>query len=406
MKFMISIFVVLFSNFVCFSLCEPIVHWTTPTLLNEENTSTYAFVSSVYYDPITQISHILYADYKFQYYDHYALLDQGKVLYKTRFDNGYGLVGLLRGPKDGKHIALAYWTFINSLHTFNFTESFDNGLTWKKSVRLVESEKHLILQDMIYIKETGRIFIFYEDQSKKEIRMITRSPGSEIFSNEIEIGYDVFPRDSFNSKFDYNFIDGKTILHMFYKNDKMLLSYSNSYNNGITWSDPKIVTHDDNVTMIANVVSDSKITKKIIVSYIPASHMEPPKMVISENFGETFGEPIPITFGGRYGEYEFYETFGLKLFGSKENPVLCSFYLTKENVPVFAIWNLDTGERNEYENPFYEPWITTLGLDLIYNSDEHKLFISALVTRQTNMKTQLLYSHGEKFIEIERAKLK
>jgi len=364
--------------------------WTEPKILNSEQHELSSYASSVYYDPVSRINHVLYADNVAHYYLHMALDDEGNVLYQTKFNcEDGGQIGILRGPKDGKHIYLALSTYEHPESTISFTESFDNGQTWSKLIKVGHSPSSVWLQDMIYVKETGRIFIFFYVYGSNEIRLTTRPPNSHLFGNDIIVTYHYGHKTAFLSKVAYNIKDGQIILHMFFMGMLSQLVYVRSNTNGLIWTAPKVIASDI-AMVISNAVADSSITNKIACAYI-TNAAEPARMVVSSDFGETFTAPIRLTSDTIYAEDI---ANGLKIYGTKEKPMLASFFATSSGALDFKIWDFGTHVQGHYsKHPFDETNISTAGLDIILD-EKQQVNLSAFVTKRYEKKTELKFSHG------------
>eukprot|EP01022_Parablepharisma_sp_SALTPOND_P014585 TRINITY_DN1998_c0_g2_i2.p2 TRINITY_DN1998_c0_g2~~TRINITY_DN1998_c0_g2_i2.p2 ORF type:complete len:209 (+),score=8.62 TRINITY_DN1998_c0_g2_i2:107-733(+) len=168
--------------------------WTEPIQLLDISHSYSVVVWSVYRDPVSSLNHVLVSENNEVQYLHFALTDDGTVVSKSEFhDPGYGLAGVVKGANNGKNLFMALWSYMPGKRSaINFTESSNSGETWSKAQSIALSSTDRWLQDMVYIRETGRLFVFFIDQDFT-LRMVTRSPGSSVFSKDLVIAEDALP---------------------------------------------------------------------------------------------------------------------------------------------------------------------------------------------------------------------
>jgi len=370
------------------------IKWDKPVLLNEFSHQFYAFPSTVYYDPVSGVNHILYADDSYNFYWYAAVSDEGKVLYEKYWNvKNMAITGLIRGPKDGKHLYLALAIIEKNIHKISYTESDDNGKTWAPLIDIYGTNitNNIELNDMIYIKETGRLFIFYYEEETQSIYAITKPPGSSLFSAPMFVCKSRATFKFFISRVTYNDINGRHILHLFFLYDTTVF-YTESFDNGLEWTPPKKVSGNHEVSLICQAVSDkTKGTNLVSVSYTIWEKTSPAKFVYTQDFGSTFSSEFNLTDIG----VNYYEAVhAMTMFGSKASPLMATFFATQDLQAEFAIWTLkDSIVKKKMDHPFATGLIRSEGLDFVMvNENEFK--ISAFVTGFKDQKCQLWFAHG------------
>jgi len=123
-----------------------------------------------------------------------------------------------------------------------YIESLDSGLTWTKTQKIQREDLNdavnRILPQVLYIKETGRTFIFYiiPGENINSVYKVDRPRGSSLFSLESKVYNN--PYAISNLKLEYiNVWDTITIYVFMEISSWMAFMYSSS--NGVRWSELK-----------------------------------------------------------------------------------------------------------------------------------------------------------------------
>jgi len=377
-----------------------VLNWESFNLIDNETQKSNAFISSAYFDPISHINHLLYSDNNnAPYYWHAAVSNEGKILHSTYFnDSSSAFAGSIQGPKDGKHLYLAFSVYSNGFKKINFTESDDNGTTWSlhQEIGGNEKAKHAIFQDMIYVNETGRLFIFYIEDESKYIHIITKPLGSAVFSDPMKINM-CYGNSSFKlARATYNIKDGRHILHLFYQSNN-LLYYTRSGNNGITWTSPRVIETNKEIRMIFQSAADMTGSNNFIaVSYASWSSSDPVKLVYSRDYGETFSNEIDLTNGRVY--YSDNAGHRMQIFGTEANPMMGALFATGNRTAEFSVWFLKGNFRKILlDHPFDTGVVRSGGIDFLSLND-NEFNITAFVTDIYKKNNQLWFSHGSAYI--------
>jgi len=375
--------------FLSISLVQAI-EWQSPTYI-VNLTSSWEFLTTFYYDTPAKISHIVVEAGDFKYM-HYAISDDGKILYQTHFGGtSWNYWAIIAGPKDGKHIYIAYYT-VGEHYQDSFIESEDGGKTWTPEKVVMELDKDLRLDDFLYIKETGRLFVFSLSDPTWLVWYVTRPAGSTQFSNPVSLTSNSFCS---SIKVTYTNQDGKIRLHMFARGWKGELLYLSSDDNGIMWSTPKSIG-DDRLDHIDHAIgiSNSK-TSKLISTYARVEDKTMLRMIISEDYGQTFNKPITIS-------NDYYVFSSISVFGTPQNPMMTSLSCTSAMTADFYFVDLKTYEKKRWVHPFPVPGIYTVGMDTFIIADPSKseLHVFAAASQQLGNPTQwtVLFSHGVEYI--------
>ncbi len=359
--------------------------WTAPTLL-EDFGENFADLFTVYRDPATSVSHVIVGMWHLTHYLYLAVTDEGVVLHKVSFREESPKAAIIKGAGDGKHLFLAF--VCCNRDRFNFTESADGGKTWSKPVGiLAPEEKSVSFQDMVYVPETGRIYLFFIKYFAKEIWMMSRAPGSIIFSGATLVGKDAYPY-LFMARASYTRVQSRTYLHVAYiQASGSAMIYTRSENSGVTWSVPKEIAQSESVRYVTGVLSDSQFGPWVYVTYVRHDD-NMGRMIYSSDHGAKFSAPIMTTTARTYSD-----PAGMALCtGNPAVRQLASLLKQFISVPEFAIWNATTLKPEYRAQPYVQPYADTTGIDcaidkagkrtittfaVIYDGYAYKLFAAA-----------------------------
>lgn len=318
--------------FIFFALLESAISsWSDPVTVFESQYLDGCRITSYYYDPSSKISHVFFVEGLPGKNYYYALDENGNKLYSTVFTDSYGAwSGIIKGSDDGKSLFIAMQGYrkvgIRMLSDVNFTESKDGGKTWSPVIttphKSGSDETNRLLGDMIVQKQTGRIFIFYGLYESKELGMVTRTPGSTIFSQEVIIEKQIIPEDITAA---YTTSGSTTTLHLFYGVSNAL-RYTQSTNNGNTWEYPENVLtylYPHHYQAFVNQAYSDNV-------YVGVFEGTPSKaaLMISKDSGETFKKSVYVT---EQESNTDWNQMGFAVCGSKSVPFVASMVVTYKN---------------------------------------------------------------------------
>jgi len=240
-----------------------------------------------------------------------------------------------------------------------FAVSQDDGETWGKVIQV--PRKNLTdwagreRPSVLYIKETGRVLIFYRHyqsfEKKYYIGFVTKPSGSTIFSNEVLIE-ETKNVEIFNTPV-YTYSNNKATIHLIYavevEDYKTEFRYTSSIN-GINWEKPQLLYTSFSVYFKFYVIfSEHTIDYKAIHAVFSKWGSTENNMISimsSYDEGKTWTEPI-----------EFTNTVNLvsaAICGTEDSPIIfmvaMMFYPKQEYS--FWMYNVNKEEFTEIEMPF------------------------------------------------------
>ncbi len=326
--------------------------WTEPTrILTLPN---YAFVEAVYHDAASDVTHIAVYEEKVLKARHLAVSSNGTVLYSTLFPGECPLSPkiVIRGSGKRLFMALSY-TFPNSNSRLGFTESFNNGKTWtdpKDIVADVKTSSGKGLQDMLYVAETGRIYVFFTAYKEHQLMVISRPSNSIAFSAARIVVKDIGSEYSRHAQASYTSWVGKLVLHVVYvDDDDEELKYTKSLDMGVSWQSAKKIVDDDGIYYIMNMVSHPGVGPEIYVSYNKAGR--PAMLTRSLDYGATFDTSVKST---KKDAFTRSESSGLLLCG---NNVLASLVVSWDSYygdtsVEYTLWTQNQKELKPYPRAY------------------------------------------------------
>ena len=352
--------------------------WSSPTTIFKLDESASISMSNVYRDAGSELNHVLVTESNQATYWYFAVKDSGSVVYKTTFKQNYlhPRSSIVKGAGDGKYLFIALGTeLVNSYQDYAimFTESHDGGKTWSTLVSLSLPDPYRVLKDAIYVKETGRIFIFYINRSTLEASMITRAPGSITFSQEMKICPGFSDRME-ALKATYQTVNGKQLLHVFGKNKAGDIFYTQSDNNGISWL-PVTVLVKDAKEIETNAISAYAISDSIFLTY--STKTESGKLLMSKDYGKTFTNTLKLTQGNTY------TSNSIAVCGTKTTPYLIPLYHVGRNdskpATEYSYIDLNTMKQVSKSVSFKEQYIRYLGQDCTYDASSSKMKVGTFL---------------------------
>lgn len=293
-------------------LAFQIVHseWTEPHQLDEKR----CIIAGLHIDPITNYGSAFYTrgDTDPKTFDSGTkqILPNKTFGNFSRIDIKPYLYGDHIGAGDGKTLFAVSTTFRKTAGSPNcrkgdttgcseiiFSESVTNGETW--SVPLVAQRTDMddfyfrIFPAIVYIKETGRILIYYAVASSVidfSIAMITRPPNSKIFSKERILFK--FSQPIGEIRATYTMLNNQPIYHLgFTKVPKIIYTSSTDT---INWKPFKILAEGaQSPEMKINIRADTKLLENTVV-FTFIDHNEMANILISNNHGNDWSKPFKV----------------------------------------------------------------------------------------------------------------
>ncbi len=311
-------------------LTATLAGWTRPMKLMDFAQGGY--VISSYRDPATSLTHVLSGRENGGYFYYLAVDEEGTVVYQQNF---YALraeypAAVICGADDGKRLFQAqnYYTTDPPINSVVFRNSTDGGKTWSKGESIADSYGNLYLIDLVYVKETGWLFLFSETYWGT-LKVSSKAPGASEFSDEKTI-CDMASKPMYPAKAGYSLRAGKPVLHVVYmRNSNGELSYTNSADNSQSWAaSKKINVAGASATAVLEVIHDSRAAHFV---YLSASN-KAATMISTTDFGMTFTGPSAVTLTAT-------ELGGLAI--CEGGKAMVSLFAGKDGME-YAVWGLGT----------------------------------------------------------------
>ncbi len=322
--------------------------WTGPVQLFEQ--AGYLEAESVYRDPVSRISHLLIYNESSWQTVYLAVNESGAVLYSTILGRkSHGRLAIIHGEGKRLFVAISSWVNMDTYRTINLTESKDAGRTWTEPFEVPIAGWEKQLQEMLYVPETGRLFLFWETH-ECEIRVASRAAGSVTFTSQSLVAKLYYYGDTFQlARATYNLQAGRPIIHVAFMDDQFKASvyYSRSINNGVTWTARrKISDIDSSVERVVAFMSRPESGPRLYVAYSSEGWSDPAKLIYSDDFGQTFSSPVKISKNGTT-----HSLSGLSLCGTGETGTIAGLMVTRENYLEYSTWNTVTMKGNYKDYP-------------------------------------------------------
>lgn len=288
-------------------------------------------LNAIYQDSSSHIIHIITQGWT-KTATYLAVFKNGTLFYSHEYEEIEMLD--ITGADNNKNLFIVQTYHLKP----EFSESFDNGLTWQKPYE-IEGEE-ITKMKILFVKETGRLFVFYYSDKTKEISYILRSPNSSIFSNPKCI------RKNASEKFSiaYLLVNKTAVLFMIYADNENKISILTSYDNGITWKN----------MMLENEIIGYPLTfivnSNIFFTYENISDHS----VYLNGFdinGKNIIRQISLT-NNAQNQYNGLSG-GISICGTLKNKFIISFYLVQNaEKPYYSLFNLTSRKLTYRENPF------------------------------------------------------
>lgn len=344
--------------------------WTQPRKLM---TTNKVQITSVYHDPTAFLNYLLLLDTEEGSLRFLVLSNDGAELYSILFnDANYTASALVRGAGNGKNIFMALPYSTSGESGILFSESTDGGFTWSNPAAVLPRGKDRRLQDVVYLAATGRVYVFF--LCGDQLRVVSRPPGSTVFSTKTLVANEVAPRISAARAAH----DG-TALHVAYVSltSQDTVMYTRSENGGATWLPAqKLVKETVPVIAVTHMIASSA-SPLLLVAY--TSRSAPAKLVYSRDHGRTFGLPVKIT-NVPASKVDSISGFAVCP-GDMKRPLLDSMFPTNDGGVEYAIWSADTMLPERRPHPFEGMnVVNTAALGCQVDAGKAKLTVGTFVT--------------------------
>ncbi len=367
------------------SLCE----WSDPVKLVEMK-GTAPWAASVYRDPSTSLNHaIVCVGTQYRYL---AVKDDGSVVHDHVFpsdSDAYAARAVIKGAGNGKNLFVAFRYTIDRrvMRTVNVTESKDGGESWTVPVSALSMNGAKEFLDMLYISETGRVFIFFTElfTSTHELRMVSRPANSRVFSGETVIVSSGLGADA---RVAYTPVGARQYIYITYVTPwTSQLMYTRSTTNGADWSVPKEIANEDGVWHIRHVIAGAKLDSNVYIVY--AAKRGPQKLLVSSDHGASFNKPVPFTIKSS----NFWSTDGVAVCAAEGGlHKLVALSRVDGNAAEYAIWDMKKMAATRKQHPFKSFWgIYTTGVECAVDGGKKQMVTAGFATATNDRKVYGLY---------------
>lgn len=365
--------------------------WADPILLN--HTTYNMTILSVYHDPVSSVSHVAVKNINL-YIAYFAVAENGTILYKCKFETTSPEAAVIRGAGDGKRIFMSYEVY-SGKHVA-FSESVDGGAHWSTPIVVTQYlPENRYLEDMIYIKETGRVIIFFSTPS--DLRMVSRAPGSVVFSAAGRVAQQMYLYFG-HAVAGYSMFFARTYIHVVFRNGigaGCPLMYTRSSDNGVTWSIPKAISDSWSARYLTRMIVSGRMGASIFIGYMgtkregqsPAS-VGAARMVYSLNYGATFQAHVDVTLNS-----QGMNPAGLaQCENGKEVNMLLSFFPRTNDQPQIAMWDQSNVSPYYMKQPFNLLQIGSVGVGCTIDDANSVMKAFAFCTIWDGERAKLYYS--------------
>eukprot|EP01022_Parablepharisma_sp_SALTPOND_P033870 TRINITY_DN89862_c0_g1_i1.p1 TRINITY_DN89862_c0_g1~~TRINITY_DN89862_c0_g1_i1.p1 ORF type:complete len:436 (+),score=-14.68 TRINITY_DN89862_c0_g1_i1:139-1308(+) len=302
-------------------------------------------VQSVYRDPTSHVNHGIINNCDTGYYVHYAVSDSGQVLHTNIFPGaGTNTTAIIRGTGNGKYLYLVIQSRYNGHLTAKFTRSKDGGKTWSTLVAIPDHGVDKLLQDMLYVARSERLFIFFVT-SKNEIKFVTKHLSSDIFSQEFLIAEGCM----YASLIAKATATSDKLIHLFYKPIDNRITHAWSDNNGVSWTKKETSVGG---SCISNAVSDKNEPKNIyLITAFPNGQT---------TLYYTKGED---KYNWRYFGTTYHLKQGLATCSNKDFTAVYSYTPWGHHTALYCFWETEGMKQVTKDHPFQKIDSTSAGID-------------------------------------------
>ncbi len=269
---------------------------------------------------------------------------------------GTYLSGVFRGAGDGRHLYLALSAPLDGvgINTAVLFESENSGVNWTNAQRVFLNDSvDRRLQDMIYVPETGRVFVFYVVPATGELRMVSRPRGSTVFSSESVVARGAGTVGRFVARAAFAQSGSKSLLHVVYLTEDHRLMYTQSSTNGVTWTPGKQLTVDKVASFYGPVAG-----KAVHIAYVLPGSSTVAKMIYSSDAGRSFSTPQTISTKPARSEPQFGE---IAVCGTE---ILAGMFVTSTATVEYTQWTAKEGTKS-LPHTFDMPRVQVAGADCV-----------------------------------------
>ncbi len=330
--------------------CTPA--WTVPHVLKTFLQSKSATVDSVFHDTVYALTHFVCADPAAKRYHYFSAFDNGTLLHSAAFPAGdVKMAARLVGSWSDRRLFLAFQSVTSSAGaarrkermTISFTESADGGKTWAKVKVVPNDRSSRMLQDLLVAPQSSRLILVYVN-SKGELRVTTRPPGSTVFASDSLAAKGV-PQDHSVAKSAHGaWIEGPT-LHVFYRAANQGLFCVRSYTNGLTWTSPRLID-PYKASSISAAITDPLFPGPVYVGY-ETYEPAPARVAAVVNHGNDVSIAANATRGNVTSA-----TNGLAICSGVVYQSVASMFISSQGEAEFAEWDPRDMKREERPHPF------------------------------------------------------
>ncbi len=325
-----------------------------------------------YKDPKTMLNHVVLAGYGSRTYYYRAVTDSGTVVHSYEFElDRTAYKAIIRGADNGKNLFIAMSSTVpgSKLSAINFVESLDGGVTWRPTVYIGKMDTDRFLLDLVYTKESERVFVFFIHVGTRTLRLVTKQRDSITFGDELTAAGKIMSTRGTVGKAGYS----KPWLHVLYTSDNYGISYVTSKDSGVTWTAPRVIASKP-VIAVTNVVTSSA---GYIFTAAAAVGSGPAALFASLDGGSSFFSSMPLTHGAYAGNYNN----GLALCGAESKQFLASFTTTERNGAEYYRWEPKKSmQKAERWTPFEKTGVVGVSLSCA-NDPTGKTVLAAFVVR-------------------------
>lgn len=316
-------------------------------------------------------NHLIYFDPDTQTYKYDCYHDSGNECnrpstFSSCNDCEFG--GVIRGTTDGKRLFMLLQTdFMGRTQpTVGFSESSDQGNGWRTISQIVEDDEITVFpQDMVYIEESDKLFIFYVKKNANDLMMVSRERNNAFSSESVvvkDINSGLF--QVFQAKVVYNTWEGTTMLHIFYVNKDYHLAYVKSSNGGNSWTAPKIIS-SEKIWYVDSAISAHKFSETIFAIYMTT--LSEARMLMTSNWGSSFSYFRDFSQNSEVDEFN-----GLAFCGNKDQEMLAMMLVTEDSNgdhrAEYSTWNIKTMVQKNIDNPFSNEKVLSASLTCMINN--------------------------------------
>ncbi len=365
--------------------------WSEPTVLLDRHNEAIT-IHSVYRDPGSSSTHVV-VGLPGQIL-HFAILESGGY-YKTMFATASPITAVLRGAGDGAKLFLAYMTVESERNVVRFSESANGGKDWSSPVVVaVSTTFQKYLNDMVYIKETGRVIVFFSMDA--ELRMASRPSGSIVFSAEGLVARNMYAYIG-SAVAGYSLFFSRPYIHVAYKANaagNYRLMYARSTDNGATWGAPISIGDAWAVVYLTKLIANSKMDSSVFISYTGArvGSLGTARMTYSTNYGSIFQPHVNIT-----ANSPNLNSAGLASCSDSKGDIklLVSFFPRIDDTPQLVMWDQSSIMSDSMSHPFNMIQVMNTGTDCSIDVEKSMMRVFTFATVWDGDNSKLYYATEE-----------